>query len=160
MYKMSRWVFGLEPQKEKMKLPIPRSSELLDRIKQALTPNRLPLLIAIDGADGVGKSSLASWLAWQLGMPAIQLDLYLTSLEPVQWLTADLQRAISHRLDRGCPVIVDGVLLLDALDQIGRKADFPVRVDGGEGSRLAPQIAAYRSRQKRSVNFTIAGYTE
>ena len=62
-----------------MKLPIPRSSELLDQIKQALTPKRLPLLIAIDGPDGIGKSSLASWLAWQLGMPAIQLDLYLTT---------------------------------------------------------------------------------
>jgi hypothetical protein len=112
--------------KEKMKLPIPRSNELLDQIKEALTPNRLPLLIAIDGADDIGKSSLASWLAWQLGMPAIQLDLYLTSLEPIRWLTADLRRAISRRLDRGYPVIVDGVLVLDALDQIGRKAGrFP-----------------------------------
>jgi hypothetical protein len=143
-----------------MKLPIPRSNELLDQIKEALTPNRLPLLVAIDGADGIGKSSLASWLAWQLGMPAIQLDLYLTSLEPVQWLTADLQRAVSRRLDRECPVIVDGVLVLDALDQIGRKADFLVRVDGGGDSSLAPQIDAYRSRQKRSANFTIAGYTD
>ena len=143
-----------------MKLPIPRSNELLDQIKEALTPNRLPLLIAIDGADGIGKSSLASWLAWQLGMPAIQLDLYLTSLEPVQWLTADLQRAVSRRLDRECPVIVDGVLVLDALDQIGRKADFLVRVDGCGGSTLAPQIAAYRTRQMRSANFTIAGYTD
>jgi hypothetical protein len=61
-----------------LKLPIPRSDELLACIKEALTPDRLPLLIAIDGADLAGKSSLASWLAWQLGMPAVQLvDLYL-----------------------------------------------------------------------------------
>ena len=141
-----------------MKLPNPGSNELLHQIKKALTPKRLPLLIAIDGADGIGKSSLASWLAWQLGMPAIQLALYLTSLEPIQWLTADLRRAVSRRLDRGCPVIVDGVLVLDALDQIGRKADFLAHVDGGGGSGLAPQIAAYRSRQKPSANFTIGGY--
>src|SRR5580704_19648810 len=115
----------------KMKLPIPRSDELLDQVKEALTPNRLPLLVAIDGADGIGKSSLASWLAWQLGMPAIQLDLYLTGLEPIQWLSGDLARVVSRRLDRGCPVIVDGVLVLDALDQIGRKADFLVYVEGG-----------------------------
>ena len=81
-----------------MKMPIPDSNELLDRIKQALTPDRLPLLIVIDGADGCGKSSLASWLAWQLGMPAVQLDLYLTCLEPIQWLTADLARVVSRRL--------------------------------------------------------------
>ena len=54
-----------------MKVPIPRSDDLLGRLKEALTPNRLPLLIAIDGADDAGKSSVASWLAWQLGMPAL-----------------------------------------------------------------------------------------
>ena len=42
-----------------MKKPLPGSEELLARVKQALTPNRLPLLIVIDGADGCGKSSLA-----------------------------------------------------------------------------------------------------
>jgi hypothetical protein len=143
-----------------MKTPIPHSDELLDRLKQALTPNRLPLLIAIDGADGIGKSSLASWLAWQLGMPAVQLDLYLTSLEPIQWLAADLKRVILRRLNRRRPVIVDGVLALDALDQIGCKANFLIRVDGGGESELTPQIAAYRLRQKRSADFTIAGYVD
>jgi hypothetical protein len=81
-----------------MKVPIPRSDDLLDRIKDALTPNRLPLLIAVDGADNAGKSSLASWLAWQLGMPAVQLDLYLTNLRPIQWLTEDLDRVVARRL--------------------------------------------------------------
>jgi len=35
--------------------------------------------------------------------------------------TADLDRAVSRRLGSGRPVIVDGVLVLDALDQIGRE---------------------------------------
>jgi pantothenate kinase-related protein Tda10 len=145
-----------------MKEPIPHSAELLDRVKKALTPNRLPLLIAIDGADGMGKSSLASWLAWQLGMPAVQLDLYLTSLEPIQWLTADFKRVVDHRLERKCPLIVDGVLVLDALDQIGRKADFVVLVTGGTGIALASQLADYRMRRKlpERADFTIDGYLE
>ena len=121
---------------------------------------RSPLLIAMDGTDGVGKSSLASWLAWQLEMPAVQRDLYLTNDEPIQWLKADLDRAISRRLGRGRPLIVDGVLVLDALDQIGREADFLVRVDGGGEGRLAPQIAAYRSRRRRTADFTIEGHTD
>ena len=91
-----------------VKGPIPRSVELLDRVQTALTPNRLPLLIAIDGMDAVGKSSLGSWLAWQLGMPAVHLDLFITSLYPIQWLTADLKRVVDLRLDRGRPVIVEG----------------------------------------------------
>ena len=90
-----------------MKKPLPkRSEELLDRVKRALTPERLPLLIAIDGAEDCGKSSLASWLGWQLGMPAVQLDLYLTSLHPIAWTTMELARVVvDHRLDRGHPVI-------------------------------------------------------
>jgi hypothetical protein len=144
-----------------MKTPIPRSNELLDRIKEALTPNRLPLLIAIDGADDSGKSSLASWLSWQLGMPAVQLDLYLSNTKPIQWRTEDLERVVSQRLNNDRPVIIDGVLALDALDQIGRKIDFLIFVKGGYGeSSLAPQIIAYQSRRKPEAlaNFTIDGY--
>jgi len=54
-----------------IKSPLPGSEALLRKVQEALGPDRLPLLIAIDGADGIGKSSLASWLAWQLGAPAI-----------------------------------------------------------------------------------------
>jgi adenylylsulfate kinase-like enzyme len=40
-----------------------------------LLPNeRRPLLIAVDGLDGSGKSSLAAWLSWQLEMPVIHLE--------------------------------------------------------------------------------------
>ena len=146
-----------------LKEPIPRSVELLDAIKEALTPNRLPLLIAIDGADGSGKSSLASWLAWQLGMPAVQLDLYLTDTKPIQWLTADLARVVARRLDGKRPVIVDGVLALDALDQIGHKPNFLVFVKGGyAGSSLAPQIIRYQLRRKfpTLADFIIDGYLD
>ena len=146
-----------------MKKPLPGSEELLARVKQALTPNRLPLLIVIDGADDCGKSSLASWLAWQLGMPAVQLDLYLTDLHPMRWLTSELARVVSHRIVNKRPVIVDGVCALDVVDQIKRKADFLVFVRGGnEGSSLAPQILAYRSRRRpdQSAQFTLEGYAE
>jgi pantothenate kinase-related protein Tda10 len=107
-------------------VPIPRSEELLDRIKEALTPDRLPLLIAIDGSDLSGKSSLASWFAWQLGVPAVQLDLYLISLHPIQWRAEDLARVVAKRIDTRRPIIVDGVLILDALDQIRRQANFTI----------------------------------
>jgi hypothetical protein len=146
-----------------MKVPIPRSDDLLSCLKEALTPDRLPLLIAIDGADNAGKSSLASWLAWQLGMPAVQLDLYLTSLRPIQWLTDDLARVVARRMDRDRPLIIDGVLALDALDRIGHAASFLVFVSGGHsGSTLAPQIAAYKLRRKlpEQANFIIGGYTD
>lgn len=143
-----------------MKVLIPRSVELLDRVQTALTLNRLPLLIAVDGMDGVGKSSLASWLAWQTGMPTVHLDLFITSLQPIQWLTADLKRVVDLRLDRRRPVI--GVMVLDALVHIGRKADFVVFVTGGTGIALASQLADYRMRRKLPdrADFTIDGYID
>ena len=140
-----------------MKAPIQRSDELLDRIEA-----RRPLLIAIDGADGIGKSSLASWLAWQLGMPAVHLDLFLTSLHPIQWLTADLKRAVDRRLDLKRPVIVEGVMVLDALDQIGRKADFVVHVEGVGGIGLAEQLVEYQDVRSlpSSADFSLDGYSD
>jgi len=149
-----------------VKLPLPRSDELLERVEQALTQplkpdQRRPLLIAVDGADGCGKSSLASWLAWQLGLPTVHLDLYNTSNHPIQWRTADLARTVSHRLSRR-PVIVEGVLALDALEQIGRKPGFLIVVSGKASDELADQIAAYRGRQNPNAraDFTIDGYIE
>jgi hypothetical protein len=64
-------------------------------------------------------------------MPAIQLDLYITDLYPIQWRIDDLARVVAHRIEGRRPLIVDGVLVLDALDNIQRKADFLVWVNGG-----------------------------
>ena len=140
-----------------MKAPIQRSDELLDRIEA-----RRPLLIAIDGADGIGKSSLASWLAWQLGMPAVHLDLFLTSLHPIQWLGADLKRAVDRRLDLKHSVIVEGVMVLNALDQIGRKADLVVYVEGVGGIGLAEQLVEYQDVRSlpSSADFSLDGYSD
>jgi hypothetical protein len=147
---------------DRVKEPIAGSIELLHRVKDALTPNRLPLLIAIDGVDGVGKSSVASWLAWQLGMPTVHLDLFLTSLHPIQWLTADLKRAVDRRLDLKRPLIVEGVLALDALDQIGRKADFVVYVKGVGSIGLADQLVEYQEVRSLpgSADFSLEGYSD
>ena len=143
-----------------MKLPIPRSDELLKCVQTALTPNRRPLLIAIDGADGIGKSSLASWLAWQTEMPTVHLDLFLTSLYPIQWLTEDLKRAVDRRLDSKRPEIVEELLALDAPNQIGRKADFVVFLKGDRGTPLADQVAQYQKRQTRKPDFILEGYCD
>ena len=94
-----------------IKSPLPGSEALPHKVQERLGPNRLPLLIAIDGADGVGKSSLASWLAWQLGAPAIHLDLYLVrDSDPLRWRCDELQAILNTRLvEHAKPVIVEGI---------------------------------------------------
>lgn len=147
-----------------MKQALPGSEKLLEQVLEHLGPNRSPRLIAIDGADGVGKSSLASWLAWQLGAPAIHLDLYLIKdSDPLFWRIRDLQRIVKTRLDEhACPLIVEGIMVLEALAEIGREADFLVYVDGEGGQGLAEYIGGYRRRfqSERYADFRLQGYVE
>jgi hypothetical protein len=93
-------------------------------------------------------------------MPTVHLDLFLTNLHPIQWLTADLKRVVDRRLDRKRPAIVEGLLVLDALEQIGHKADFVVLVKGETTSSLANQVAEYQARRclPDSANFSLEGY--
>jgi hypothetical protein len=139
-----------------IKSPLPRSEALLKKVKEALGPDRLPLLIAIDGADGIGKSSLASWLAWQLGAPAIYLDLYvIRGSNPLRWRSDELQSIIHTRLvEHASPLIAEGVLILDAY--------FLVYVDGEGGHGLSSRIAEYRMRHKpeQQAQFRLNGFAE
>jgi hypothetical protein len=52
-----------------MKKPFPRSEELLARVKEALTPVRLPLLIVIDGAMALENLILHHGWRGNLGCP-------------------------------------------------------------------------------------------
>ena len=144
-----------------IKSPLPRSEALLRAVQEALGPSRRPLLIAIDGADGVGKSSLASWLAWQLELPAVHLDLYLTrDSEQLRWRKEELAHVIRERIDLGKPIIVEGVLVLDALNEIARCADFLIFIRGQGGHGLTRQISDYYSRLRPEANahFTLQGF--
>jgi hypothetical protein len=147
-----------------IKSPLSGSEALLKKVQEALGPDWLPLLIAIDGADGIGKSSLASWLAWQLGAPAIYLDLYVIGdSNPLRWRSDELQRIVHTRLvEHAGPLIAEGVLILDALGAIGRKPDFLVYVEGEGGHVLSSRIAEYRMRHKpeQQAQFRLKGFAD
>lgn len=105
--------------------PIPGAEALLAAVQNVLGPERLPLVIGIDGRWGAGKSGLASWLGWQLGMPAIHLDLYMIrDSEPLEWRNEDLTRVMEQRRRLGRPVIVEGICLCRALQTLDRDPDF------------------------------------
>src|SRR6185437_2377801 len=54
-------------------------------------------------------------------------------IQALQWRTDDLQRAIDARLRIG-PVIVEGVLALNALEAVKRSPDFLIFAEGGSPS--------------------------
>jgi len=55
---------------------LPKHRETLHFVKKIIYPWR-KLTIGIDGVDGVGKSPLARFLSWQLGMPSVETDMFL-----------------------------------------------------------------------------------
>lgn len=132
------------------KVALPDYARVLRSLKKALGPNRKPLLIAIDGDPGVGKSSLASWLSWQLEMPAMHLGQYLIrDSKPLKWRVEEVSRLLSKRIDdEERPVIVEGILVLDALHEIRRPQDFLVFIEGETDCLLRTLLDEYRQRRK------------
>jgi hypothetical protein len=149
-------------------------AELLTPVAAALGQDRKPLLIGFDGRDGGGKTTAANWLAWQLGMPAIHLDLFIKRNEceaPINWRTDDLARCLESRGDR--PMIVEGVLLLDVLSELQKTVDFLVFAKKIEPQRspdrstdddlidprefsLGNQISRYLSGERRQLSLILS----
>lgn len=83
-------------------------------------------LVAIDGVDGAGKTTLARRLSDTLGWPTVDLDDHIgpkgrSYVEQV--LFDDLAEAIRPR-----PVIFSGIHMLEVLERVGAAADFLVYV--------------------------------
>jgi hypothetical protein len=72
----------------------------------------------------------------------------------------DLKRAVDRRGER--PLIVEGVLVLDALEQIGREADFVVFVKGESSTSWSSRLTEYQKRRRLpdSADFSLNGYTD
>ncbi|MGM4903787.1 hypothetical protein AB8B21_18275 [Tardiphaga sp. 866_E4_N2_1] len=132
--------------------------ELYGKVNALIGTNRNSVLIGLDGRCGAGKSTLASWLAWQFGMPAIHLDLFLSGKDPLRWKVDDITRCLTARGDR--PLIIESILLLDVLRQVGRKADFLVFVEQIDGStRVRPPDSDDRN-SPHSVDGQVDAYIE
>jgi hypothetical protein len=95
-------------------------------------------LVAIDGVDGAGKTTLAGKLSATLGWPTVDLDDHIGPKGRSyvdQVLFDDLAKAIRPR-----PVIFAGIHMLEVLDKVGAHPDFLIYVvrmsGGGQPSHL------------------------
>lgn len=138
----------------------PEYRSLIPLIKKDLYPWR-KYTIAVDGVDGSGKSTLSRFLAWQLGMPVIETDLYIAAngSEPKYHLE-DLKKAVAARHNEGRPLIIEGIMVLNILEKINLTPDFLIYVDrdGHTGAITWEEMfgqyqKSYNSKEKASVVF-------
>jgi hypothetical protein len=113
-------------------------AELADLVSALPDP-----LVAIDGVDGVGKTTLAGKLSGTLGWPMVDFDDHVgpkgrSYVE--QLLFDDLAQAIRPR-----PVIVCGIHMLEVLDRVKASPEFLVyTVRMSEGGRPSHMDLIYR----------------
>lgn len=134
---------------------------LLEWLRPQLIPWR-KMIIAIDGVDHAGKSSLARFLAWQCEMPAIETDFTLTKGIKSSWGscipapvhdTSLLKTLIEHRHKLNRPVLVEGVFVLQQLEAINFEPDLLIEIQAiGVKGTWEKKFAEYRLKHPRSAS--------
>jgi uridine kinase len=116
-------------------------------------------LIAIDGRDGCGKTTLGRYLAWRFNSSLIETDLFLIDgMDRLVHRQDEIKRIVEKRLGKPLPVFVEGVAILRLIEAIGRRPDFVIYVSNAnysESRTLAEQLAQYdaefRPRERADV---------
>lgn len=125
-----------------------RASAEYDMVTEWLRPKIYParkLTIAIDGVEYSGKSSLARFLAWQLGLPNIETDFALTfSKEFPSHDSKLVSRLIRARHSQDRAVIVEGILVIETLANIGISPEILIRVERSGNGRTGSWPGRFR----------------
>ena len=116
-------------------------------------------VVAIDGRDGVGKTTLGRYLAWHFNVSLIETDLFLVpGRGRLVYRYDEIGRLIQARLRKPRPVLVEGVGILKALQELKVTADFLLYVQnlsepGSEGlsEELANYERTFTPREKANV---------
>lgn len=123
--------------------------KVLKELRPAL--HNLPgKLIGIDGRNGVGKTTLGRFLAWQFNVTLIESDLFLLrNTGSVDRRIEEIDRLIECRLQKPRPVILEGVMLFSMLNELNRMADYVVYCQSANyspGNPLEPMLQKYEEK--------------
>jgi adenylate kinase family enzyme len=86
-------------------------------------------IITIDGIDGCGKTTIADCLGEQLRIPVIHLDDYIEKNQDgyVDFIRYDeLRNALKKARDASSSIIVEGVCVLQVLENIDMTSDYKI----------------------------------
>jgi hypothetical protein len=124
-----------------------------DEVARSLAPKLEglpPSIVAIDGRDGDGKTTLGRFLAWHFNVALLETDFYLLGDSSLRRNTEEIRRVVDARLWRRLPLIVEGVGVLQLLEDIGRRPDFHIYIRNRRthwvGSQVAAMLKAYEAK--------------
>jgi Fe-S cluster assembly ATPase SufC len=107
-------------------------------------------VIAIDGLDGAGKTTLGRFLACRYNISLIETDLFIKSKgESFAYDEENISRIIHKRLESVRPVIIEGIKLLELLKYLQISHDFLIYLENVnyEGSfSLAKTLRSYKEK--------------
>ena len=113
--------------------------------------NLPPIVVAIDGRSGVGKTTLGRFLSWRFNVTLLETDLYLErNIGALNYRQDEIQRIIDQRLQGDRPIIVEGMLALDVLYSVDRIPSFYVRVEAHDVEGHTPLDEIWEAYQSRS----------
>lgn len=118
-------------------------------------PEKERFVIAVDGVEYVGKSSLSRFLSWQLGVSLVETDLLLLQSKGAPRHDSEaVGRLVEVRKGMNRPVIVEGVFTLECLHNISVNPDLLIRVSRRGATRTGSwpnDFASYRERFPRAL---------
>lgn len=98
-----------------------------DEAVAALAPvlhGRPPVIVAIDGRDGVGKTTLGRYLAWHFNCTLLETDSFPPFGRGVHLHKPCIAAAIRSRVELGRPILIEGISILRVLSSIAMKPNF------------------------------------
>ena len=113
-------------------------------------PENNSRIIAIDGLDGAGKTTIAHFLAWQLGIAAISTDLFFSCMPnpELKYRDNEIKKILIARNELERVTIIEGVFILKLLERIGYQPEYLVKVqkrDHDTDLFTAQELDAYHS---------------
>jgi uridine kinase len=118
-------------------------------------------LIAIDGRDGTGKTTLGRFLACYFNVSLIETDLFLTESSTITHEYDWIKKIINVRFNKQRPVIIEGIKALDILKRINCHHDYLIYVTNKQydGSKFFSEMFNDYEEEynpKNNANYVLA----
>jgi cytidylate kinase len=104
--------------------PLPEYEQVVNALKPVLF-DLPPKIVAIDGLNGTGKTTLARYLSHKFNCSLVETDMFMVQAA-VDYRFEEMKILIKGRLTRKRPVFIEGVAILRTLKKIDLSPDFHI----------------------------------